>query len=68
MGSQSLPRFLDRNQVITVLTVNELLPTDRDSYAPLVLALRGTCDEGEAHMDHHMLAAAMFDPIATVTS
>ena len=62
------PRFFDRNQVITVLTVNELLPTDRDSYAPLVLALRRTCDEGEAHVDQHMVAAAMFDAIATVTS
>jgi hypothetical protein len=34
------PRFFDRNQAITALTVTELLETGRDSNDPLVLALR----------------------------
>jgi hypothetical protein len=34
------PRFFDRNQAITALTVTELLETGRDSSDPLVLALR----------------------------
>jgi len=34
------PRFFDRNQTITALTVTELLETGRDSNDPLVLALR----------------------------
>jgi hypothetical protein len=34
------PRFFDRNQAITALTVTELLEGGRDSDAPLVAALR----------------------------
>ncbi|HUY52731.1 MAG TPA: hypothetical protein VMV92_44695 [Streptosporangiaceae bacterium] len=34
------PRFFDRNQAITALTVTELLESGRDSNDPLVLALR----------------------------
>ena len=34
------PRFFDRNQAITALTVTELLETGRDSDDPLVAALR----------------------------
>ena len=34
------PRFFDRSQAITALTVTELLETGRDSNDPLVLALR----------------------------
>ena len=34
------PRFFDRNQAITALTVTELLETGRDSNDQLVLALR----------------------------
>ncbi len=34
------PRFFDRNQAITALTVTELLETGRDSEDPLVIALR----------------------------
>jgi len=34
------PRFFDRNQAITALTVTELLEAGRDSNDPLVLALR----------------------------
>ena len=34
------PRFFDRTQAITALTVTELLETGRDSNDPLVLALR----------------------------
>ena len=34
------PRFFDRNQAITALTITELLETGRDSNDPLVLALR----------------------------
>src|SRR6266851_1839346 len=34
------PRFFDRNQAITALTVTELLETGRDSDDPLVTALR----------------------------
>lgn len=34
------PRFFDRNQAITALTVTELLEAGRDSNGPLVLALR----------------------------
>ena len=36
------PRFFDRNQAITALTVTELLESGRDSSDPLVAAL---CDE-----------------------
>jgi hypothetical protein len=34
------PRFFDRNQAITALTVTELLERGRDSNDPLVAALR----------------------------
>ena len=34
------PRFFDRNQTITALTVAELLEAGRDSNDPLVRALR----------------------------
>jgi hypothetical protein len=34
------PRFLDRNQAITVLTVTELLWSGRDNDDPVVTALR----------------------------
>ncbi len=34
------PRFFDRNQAVTALTVTELLETGRASEAPLVAALR----------------------------
>jgi hypothetical protein len=34
------PRFFDRNQAITALTVTELLESGRDSDHPLVAALR----------------------------
>ncbi|HUY51039.1 MAG TPA: hypothetical protein VMV92_35930 [Streptosporangiaceae bacterium] len=34
------PRFFDRNQAITALTVTELLESGRDSSDPLVRALR----------------------------
>jgi hypothetical protein len=36
----SWPRFLDRNQAITALTVTELLESGRDSSDPVVAALR----------------------------
>ena len=35
------PRFFDRNQAITALTVTQLLESGRDSNDPLVVALRG---------------------------
>ena len=34
------PRFFDRNQAITALTITELLENDHDSNDPAVLALR----------------------------
>ena len=34
------PRFFDRNQAITALTITELLESGRDSDDPLVIALR----------------------------
>jgi hypothetical protein len=34
------PRFFDRNQAITALTITELLCCGRDENDPLVLALR----------------------------
>jgi hypothetical protein len=34
------PRFFDRNQAITALTVTELLESGRDSNDPVVMALR----------------------------
>ena len=34
------PRFFDRNQAITALTITELLDSGRDSSDPLVRALR----------------------------
>jgi hypothetical protein len=34
------PRFFDRNQAITALTITELLCSGRDGNDPLVLALR----------------------------
>jgi hypothetical protein len=34
------PRFFDRNQAITALTITELLDSGRDSNDPLVRALR----------------------------
>jgi hypothetical protein len=34
------PRFFDRNQAITALTITELLESGRDSNDPVVCALR----------------------------
>ena len=34
------PRFFDRNQAITALTVTELLESGRDGNDPIVMALR----------------------------
>ena len=34
------PRFFDRNQAITALTVTELLKSGRDSNNPVVMTLR----------------------------
>jgi hypothetical protein len=34
------PRFFDRNQAITALTVTELLATERRADDPLIVALR----------------------------
>ena len=34
------PRFFDRNQAITALTITELLESGRDSSDPVVIALR----------------------------
>jgi hypothetical protein len=38
--SPTWPRFFDRNQAITALTVTELLQSGRDRSDPLVRALR----------------------------
>lgn len=35
------PRFFDRDQAITALTITELLESGRDSNDPVVKALRG---------------------------
>ncbi len=48
------PRFFNRNQAITALTVTELLESSRDSNAPLVAALRqellnGPADQAYRH-------------------
>jgi hypothetical protein len=48
------PRFFNRNQAITALTVTELLESGRDSNAPLVAALRrellnGPADQAYRH-------------------
>ncbi len=46
------PRFSDRNQSITALTVTELLETGRDSNDPLVAALRRELLTGPADGAH----------------
>ena len=43
------PRFFDRNQAITALTVTELLESGRDSDDPVVPALRQELLNGPAH-------------------
>ena len=40
MGVSHWPRFFDRNQAITALTITELLESGRDSTDPAVTALR----------------------------
>jgi hypothetical protein len=47
------PRFFDRNQAITALTVTELLESGRDSNDPLVAALREELLIGPADQAHH---------------
>jgi hypothetical protein len=47
------PRFFDRNQAITALTVTELLESRRDSNDPLVTALRQELLNGPAEQAHH---------------
>ena len=42
------PRFFDRNQAITALTVTELLESGRDSNDPVVTALRQELLDGPA--------------------
>lgn len=42
------PRFFDRNQAITALTVTELLESGRDSNDPVVAALRRELLNGPA--------------------
>ena len=46
------PRFFDRNQAITALTVTELLESGRDSNDPLVAALREELLNGPADQAH----------------
>ena len=46
------PRFFDRNQAITALTVTELLETGRDSDDPLVRVLREELFSGPADQAH----------------
>jgi hypothetical protein len=47
------PRFFDRYQAITALTVTELLETGRDSNDPVVAALRQELLSGSADQAHH---------------
>jgi hypothetical protein len=47
------PRFFDRNQAITALTVTELLESGRDSNDPVVAALRQELLNGSAGQAHH---------------
>ena len=47
------PRFFDRNQAITALTVTELLESGRDSNDPVVAALRQELLNGPADQAHH---------------
>ena len=47
------PRFFDRNQAITALTVTELLETGRDGNDPLVATLRQELLDGPADQAHH---------------
>jgi hypothetical protein len=46
------PRFFDRNQAITELTVTELLESGRDSNDPVVTALRQEVLDGPADQAH----------------
>jgi hypothetical protein len=46
------PRFFDRNQAITALTVTELLESGRDSNNPVVAALRQELLNGPADQAH----------------
>jgi hypothetical protein len=46
------PRFFDRNQAITALTVTELLETGRDSGDPLVVTLGQELLDGPADQAH----------------
>lgn len=45
------PRFFDRNQAITALTVIELLHSGRDGDDPVVRALREDCGDGSGVRD-----------------
>jgi hypothetical protein len=47
------PRFFDRNQAITALTVTELLESGRDRDDPVVAALRHELLNGPADEAHH---------------
>jgi hypothetical protein len=47
------PRFFDRNQAITALTITELLESGRDSNDPLVTALRQELLNGPADQAYH---------------
>ena len=47
------PRFFDRNQAITALTVTELMESGRDSNDPIVAALRQELLNGPADQAHH---------------
>lgn len=52
------PRFFDRNQAITALTVTELLENGRQSNDPLVTALRQEVLNGPADQTHRHFPAA----------
>jgi hypothetical protein len=47
------PRFFDRNQAITALTITELLESGRDSNDPVMTALRQELPNGPADQVHH---------------
>ena len=52
------PRFFDRNQAITALTVTELLESGRDSNDPVVAALRRELLNRPADQAQYPLAVA----------
>jgi hypothetical protein len=47
------PRFFDRNQAITALTVTELLESGRASNDPVVAALREELQQGPRNQTRH---------------